>query len=188
MVAHVHHSAIVVHDLDSSLRFYRDGVGLEVLMDHVFDGDWRTLFDAPSNTLRSIFLGDHRNPDAGVVELVVFDGGETAGPGPGSGPGSGPGPGAGPGAADAAPAAGAGFFLLSLYVDVDAVVEKLAALGFGPVRRIDQPSPTGAVAMASLLDPDGVRIELVGVTAGMGVTAGSAAPVAAPAVAGSGSG
>jgi len=167
MAARVHHSAIVVHDLDSSLRFYRDGIGLEVLMDHVFEGDWRTLFDAPSNTLRSVFVGDHRNADAGVVELVVFHGEEPT-PAGGSGPDSAGAPGAtgAPGADGAA--AGAGFFLLSFYVDVDAVLERLAALGFGPARRIDQPSPTGPVPMASLLDPDGVRIELVGVPAGTG--------------------
>ncbi|HKA92716.1 MAG TPA: VOC family protein [Acidimicrobiia bacterium] len=46
-VAHVHHSAVVAHDVDASLRFYRDGLGLAVLMDHQFHGDWRTLFDAP---------------------------------------------------------------------------------------------------------------------------------------------
>jgi len=71
--ARVHHSAIQVRDIDASLRFYRDGIGLEVLMDHVFEGDWPTLFDAPSTTLRSIFLGDRRHPDAGIVELVSFD-------------------------------------------------------------------------------------------------------------------
>ena len=53
--------------------FYRDGIGLDVLMDHVFEGDWPTLFDAPSSTLRSVFLGDPAHADAGVVELVTFD-------------------------------------------------------------------------------------------------------------------
>jgi len=163
MAARVHHSAIVVHDLDSSLRFYRDGIGLEVLMDHVFEGDWRTLFDGPSDTLRSVFLGDHRKADAGVVELVVFDHDEPTPAGR-----SGPDSAGAPGAARAGGATAAGFFLLSFYVDVDAVLERLAALGFGPARRIDQPSPTGPVPMASLLDPDGVRIELVGVPAGTG--------------------
>jgi glyoxylase I family protein len=141
----VHHSAIVVHDVDSSLTFYRDGIGLEVLMDHVFEGDWPTLFDVPSTELRSIFLGDREHADAGVVELVVFD----------------------PDGAAAVPtpprAGGAGFFLLSFNVDVEAVLAKLVALGYGPARRIDQPGPKGHVAMATLHDPDGVRIELIGV-------------------------
>jgi catechol 2,3-dioxygenase-like lactoylglutathione lyase family enzyme len=146
--ARVHHSAICVHDIEASLRFYRDGVGLEVMMDHVFEGDWPTLFDAPSTTLRSIFLGDPRRPDVGIVELVSFDDAPRAGDTPRSG--------------DPA-STRAGFFLLSFYVDVDEVLARLAALGFGPARRLEQPGPTGTVAMASLSDPDGVRIEFVGV-------------------------
>jgi glyoxylase I family protein len=142
--ARVHHSAVVVRDVDSSLRFYRDGIGLDVLMDHVFKGDWPGLFDAPSTTLRSIFLGDRRHPDAGVVELVVFDS-----PAPEAVSSSTP---------------HAGFFLLSFYVDVAAVLDRLHALGFGPGRRIEQPAPTGPVAMATVRDPDGVLVELVGVT------------------------
>jgi glyoxylase I family protein len=146
MAARVHHSAIQVHDMDSSLRFYRDGIGLEVLMDHVFEGDWPTLFDAPSTTLRSVFLGDPRHPDTGIVELVSFDAAAPVAPAPLT--------------------TGAGFFLLSFYVEVDEVLDRLTTLGFGPARRLEQPAPTGPVSMASLLDPDGVRIELVGVAAG----------------------
>jgi catechol 2,3-dioxygenase-like lactoylglutathione lyase family enzyme len=142
--AHVHHSAVVVQDVDASLRFYRDGIGLDVLMDHVFEGDWPELFGAPSTTLRSIFLGDRRHPDAGVVELVVFDP-----PTPVAPPASTP---------------HAGFFLLSFYVDVAEVLGRLHALGFGPARRIEQPAPTGPVVMAAVRDPDGVLVELVGVT------------------------
>ena len=164
MAGRVHHSAIVAHDVDSSLRFYRDGLGLEVLMDHVFGGDWRTLFDAPSNTLRSIFLGDRRHADAGVVELVVFEGDDPGGD-HGGGDSGGDGDGSGR-AGSAVGSAGAGFFLLSFYVDVESALERLAALGFGPARRIEQPSPTGSVAMATLYDPDGVRIELIDLAGG----------------------
>jgi len=143
----VHHSAIQVRDIDASLRFYRDGIGLDVLMDHVFEGDWPTLFDAPSTTLRSIFLGDPRLPDAGIVELVSFGADASAPPTP-------------------VTTTSPGFFLLSFYVDVDEVLARLAALGFGPARRLNQPGPSGPVAMASLCDPDGTRIEFVGVAAG----------------------
>ena len=52
------------------------------------------------------------------------------------------------------------------YVAVDEVLDRLSTLGFGPVRRLEQPAPKGAVSMASLLDPDGVRVELVGIAAG----------------------
>lgn len=151
--ARVHHSALHVRDIESSLRFYRDGIGLEVLMDHVFEGDWPTLFDVPGTTLRSVFLGDRRHPDAGVVELVSFEGWTPADPTALDSPGSAGG--------SAGGGAGAGFFLLSFYVDVDEVLQRLAALGFGPARRIEQPARSGTVSMATVADPDGVRIELV---------------------------
>jgi len=145
MGVRVHHSAIRVRDTDSSLRFYRDGMGLDVLMDRVFEGDWPTLFGVGSTRLPSIFLGDRRHPDAGVVELVAFED-DTAEH------------------RDAAGQSGsAGFFLLSFYVDVDEVVARLATLGFGPARRIEQRAPTGSVAMATVHDRDGVCVELIGV-------------------------
>jgi catechol 2,3-dioxygenase-like lactoylglutathione lyase family enzyme len=146
-MAHVHHSAIYVRDVDASLRFYRDGLGLQVLMDHEFDGDWRTLFDAPSDRLQSVFLGDPDSPDAGIVELVAFAGDVT-------GDGDAPMP------APLHP----GFFLLSFFVDVDATLNRLAAVGLdGPVRRIHVPAPGGDVKMATVRDPDGVLVELVGI-------------------------
>jgi catechol 2,3-dioxygenase-like lactoylglutathione lyase family enzyme len=166
----VHHSAIQVGDVEASLRFYRDGIGLDVLMDHVFEGDWPALFGAPSAVLRSIFLGDRTHPDVGIVELVVFDGPDpvaaradpvTEQTDPDRAAPAGPAP---------ASVSGPGFFLLSFYVDVDEVLARLAGLGFGPARRIEQPAPTGAVTMACVYDPDGVRVELVGVPAASGET------------------
>jgi catechol 2,3-dioxygenase-like lactoylglutathione lyase family enzyme len=143
-VTHVHHSAIHARDVDASLRFYRDGLGLQVLMDHEFDGDWRTLFEAPANRLRSVFLGDPAAPDAGIVELVVFGGTGD----PESRP-------AGPPAA--------GFFLLSFFVDVDDSLARLSALGFdAPASRIRVSGPEGDVDMCTVRDPDGVLVELIG--------------------------
>jgi glyoxylase I family protein len=147
-VARVHHSAVIARDVDASLRFYRDGLGLEVLMDHEFDGDWRTLFDAPRDRLRSVFLGDPTSPDAGIVELVTFaaDGDGDTGDAPDPAP---PRP---------------GFFLLSFFVDVDATMARLAALGFDQrARRIRVPGPGGDVDMVTVRDPDGTLVELVGV-------------------------
>jgi glyoxylase I family protein len=139
----LHHAALCVRDVDASLRFYRDGLDLEVLMDEHFDGDWPTLFDAPSRTLHSVFLGDPAAPDAGVVELVAFDGEIEAGPAP------------------RPPATG--FFLLSFFVDVAATLARLDGLGLGgEPSRAEQPAPGGAsVAMVTVRDPDGVLVELI---------------------------
>ena len=139
----IHHTAIVTADLDRSIRFWCDGLGLTQLFDHTFTGDWPTLFNARSETLRSVFLGDPAAPDTGIVELVQFDTAKPAAP-----PGE--------------PAFG--FFLLSLERDVDATLAGLAELGFDDgVRRIDMPAPGGTtVAMAVITAPDGVRVELIG--------------------------
>ena len=147
-MAHVHHSAVYAHDVDVSLRFYRDGLGLQVLMDQEFEGDWRTLFDAPGNRLRSVFLGDPESPEAGIVELVAFAG-----------------HGAGADAAAPTPAPPRpGFFLLSCFVDVDVTLDRVATLGFdAPASRIRVPGPGADVQMATVRDPDGVLVELVGI-------------------------
>ena len=140
----VHHAAICTADVERSLAFWRDGLGLSELFDHTFRGNWRELFGADSDQLRSIFLGDPQNPDTGIVELVVFDGAGDA----------------------TAPAVGPrhGFFLLSLQRDVDETLSALAALGFTDgVRRISVPAPAGAtVPMAVITAPDGVLVELIG--------------------------
>jgi glyoxylase I family protein len=147
-LAHVHHSAVYARDVDASLRFYRDGLGLQVLMDHEFDGEWRALFDAPGDRLRSIFLGNPDSPDTGIVELVAFAGDGT---------------GAGVAAPTPAPPR-PGFFLLSFFVDVEATLARLAAVGLDePARRIRVPGPGGDVEMATVRDPDGVLVELVGI-------------------------
>lgn len=144
----VHHSAIVVRDLDASLRFWRDGIGFAVMMDLDFDGDWETLFGARSNRLHSVFLGDPAHPNAGIVELVQFEGGADTAPevSPGAEPPR------------------HGFFLLSCYVDVDVTLERLHDLGLGgEPRRITVPAPNGAaVHMATVRDPDSVLVELIG--------------------------
>jgi glyoxylase I family protein len=143
MPARVHHTAVVCSDVELTLRFYRDGLGMDVMMDEVFDGDWPTLFDAPASRLRSIFLGSADDPTGGIVELVSFE--EDVEPAP----------------KDRPPAYG--FFLVSLYVDVDATLARLAAFGVQPEGRIELATPRGTVQMATVRDPDGVLVELTGV-------------------------
>ena len=149
-MTHVHHSAIHVQDLDTSLRFYRDGLGLQVLMDHEFDGDWRTLFGATADRLRSVFLGDPNAPDAGIVELVAYEDDKGV-----------------PGGTSVSGPPEHGFFLLSFFVDVDATLDRLSGLGFdAPASRIRVPGPGGDVEMATVRDPDGVLVELIDVASG----------------------
>jgi len=140
----VHHTAICTDDVERSMRFWRDGLGLTELFDHSFTGHWPELFGAKTDRLRSIFLGDPRTPDAGIVELVVFDGADDA-PAPPGRPRH-------------------GFFLLSLQREVDETLSALKALGFADgVHRITMPAPAGkTVPMAVITAPDGVLVELIG--------------------------
>jgi glyoxylase I family protein len=134
----VHHSAICVRDVEESLRFWRDGLGFTVLMDQRFRGDWPTLLEAPSDSLRAVFLGDPASAGSGIVELV--DLGPVA-PGP---------------ARETPPAPG--FLLVSVIADVDPTLARLATLGLGGApRRVE----VSGVAMAVVRDPDGVPVELV---------------------------
>jgi len=140
----IHHTAIVTADVERSKRFWCDGLGFNELFAHTFTGDWPTLFNARTDRLHSVFLGDPTTPDTGIVELVKFDD-ATEPPQPPDEPTF-------------------GFFLLSLQRDVDATLDGLATLGFDDgVRRIDMPAPGGkTVAMAVITAPDGVRVELIG--------------------------
>jgi catechol 2,3-dioxygenase-like lactoylglutathione lyase family enzyme len=140
----VHHTALVTTDVERALRFWRDGLGLTVVFDYVFTGDWPTLFDAKADSLRSVFLGDPDAPESGIVELVVFDD-----PAPAREPVAGPAP---------------GFFLVSFNRDVEPALRRLAELGFTDgVRQIIVPAPHGKqVEMAVIMAPDGVRVELIG--------------------------
>jgi len=134
---------VVVRDLDASLRFYRDGIGLDLLQDRHVEGDWPDLFGAPSRRVRAVFLGDAAVPDdhAGVLELNVFDGDIPTGPPPGP--------------------ARTGFFLLSFFVDVQATLSRLAVLGLGgPPRRATQSTPRGMITLATVRDPDGLLVLL----------------------------
>ena len=139
----IHHTVVVVRDIEVSLRFYRDGLGLGLLQDRQVEGDWPDLVDAPSRSLRAVFLGDARVPDnnAGVLELNVFDGDVPAGPPP------------------APPRTG--FFLLSFFVDVEVTLSRLADLGLGGLpRRVTQPTPNGPITIAIVRDPDGLLVLL----------------------------
>lgn len=135
----VHHTAICSTDVDASLVFWRDGLGFAVLMDERFRGDWPTLFEAPTDRLRAVFLGDPAHPDSGIVELVDLGSGTADGSPPTASP---------------AP----GVLLVSVLTDVEVALARLAALGLGGTpRRIE----VHGIVMATVRDPDGVLVELV---------------------------
>lgn len=140
----VHHTGLIARDIERSLRFYRDGIGLEVLSDHaVLEGDWPGVFGVRSTRARSISLGDRNDPSGGVLELLDFEGGSDQAP------------------PLAAPTNG--FLLVSfLGVDIDVLLGRLRKLGVEPVGRIEGRSPTAVFDMATVRDPDGVLVELVG--------------------------
>jgi catechol 2,3-dioxygenase-like lactoylglutathione lyase family enzyme len=141
----VHHTGVVPRDLAASLRFWRDGIGLEVLSDVPdVEGDWPRLFGLGTRRARTISLGDPADRSAGVLELVVFeDGFEPPPPAP--------------------PASG--FLLVSFVgVDVEAMLGRLAGLGFEPVGRMQGSTATATFEVATVRDPDGVLVELVGAT------------------------
>jgi catechol 2,3-dioxygenase-like lactoylglutathione lyase family enzyme len=134
MTHRIHHAAICVSDVDASMRFWRDGLGFELLMDETFEGDWKTLFGVDATKVRSVMLGDPSRSGSGIVEFVQFLG------------------------ADVPP----GFELLSLFVaDVDEVLAKLGD-DAKELRRIEVPSPDGPVPMVTVRDPDGVLVEIIG--------------------------
>jgi glyoxylase I family protein len=140
----IHHSVVMVRDLDESLRFYRDGLGLDVLQDQEIEGDWPALIDGPSRRLRAVFLGDPQVPDvhAGVLELASFPGSEVPTMTPASPPST-------------------GLFMLSFFVDVEATLDRLADLALGgPPRRVRQSTPSGPITIATVHDPDEVLILL----------------------------
>lgn len=139
----IHHAVIAVSDLQASLRFYRDGIGLDLLQDLTVDGDWPRLLGASSTRLRAVFLGRRDVPDvyAGVLELNEF-----------------------PAGVDVAPrtaALGSGLFLLSFFVDVNATLSRLSELGLGGEPAIaEHDTPGGLLRMATVRDPDDTRILL----------------------------
>ena len=103
-------------------------------MDHASTAPGR--LSAARHILRSVFLGEPSGPESGIVELVELDG---------------------MGRRSTRPAPVAGFFLLSLYADLDTVLPVWPNSGSA----VSRWWPRGAVRLAVLHDPNGVRVELM---------------------------
>ena len=86
MHATFHHLTIAVDDLDASLRFYRDGLGLRVVFDEYLERDWMLFLGSPCKRIRELALAPPAdnpgtsvaltNPQAGTaIALAVFEDG-----------------------------------------------------------------------------------------------------------------
>ncbi|KAL4885429.1 hypothetical protein BJY04DRAFT_179707, partial [Aspergillus karnatakaensis] len=71
----VHHTVVSASNLTDSLRFYVDGLGLNIIKGYNFQGDLTTLFGTNTSVLPGYFLGDTTsvfNGTDGVIYLVEF--------------------------------------------------------------------------------------------------------------------
>ncbi|MGC2653493.1 MAG: VOC family protein [Mycobacterium sp.] len=137
----LHHAGVCVGKMAESLRFYRDGLGLTVLVDTVLRADLEPLLGVSTHEVRTVFLGSSARCDSGIVELLdlgvesVSGGRRQAG----------------------LPARG--IFLLSFQVDVEATLSRLQRLGLGGDPRVM--TVEGGASAATVVDPDGVLVELL---------------------------
>ncbi len=136
------HGGITVSDMDRSLAFYRDGLGLETAFDRILDGPYLPVVLGLEFThIRAVYL---HIPGGGFVELLEYVGIERMS------------------AASRPCDYGAGH--LCLYVDdVAAMHARLVAFGFNArsaeVVDITAGPNTGARS-CYMTDPDGYAVEL----------------------------
>ena len=136
------HGGITVSDIERSMPFYRDGLGLEVEYDRILDAPYlREVLGLTFDQIRAVYL---RIPGGGFVELLEYRGIERF------------------------PAAsrpcdyGAGH--LCFYVDgIDSVFERLNGMGY--VARSDSvvditSGPNAGARSVYFADPDGYPVEL----------------------------
>jgi catechol 2,3-dioxygenase-like lactoylglutathione lyase family enzyme len=139
-MAMVHHAGLCPADMETSLRFYRNGIGLEVLSDFTLEADLEPLLGRQTSRVRAVFLGSPDSPQGGTLELLDLDQPEFADTPTGGG------------------IPHRGVFLLSFQVDITDVLARLARLGLGGQPRIMK---TREGFAATVVDPDGVTVELL---------------------------
>ncbi|HVW81593.1 MAG TPA: VOC family protein [Mycobacteriales bacterium] len=134
------HIGLCPADFDASLRFYVDGIGLEVVFDVTLPMDMEAFLGVKTEKARTLFLAQPGNPGATRLELLdLYDGRARAEP-----------------AGDGLPHRG--LTLISFHVPVDETLARLAALGLGGTPRRIRAREGFA---ATVTDPDGVMVELV---------------------------
>jgi catechol 2,3-dioxygenase-like lactoylglutathione lyase family enzyme len=136
------HGGITVKDMESSVVFYRDALGLELAFDRILEADYlRTVLDLPLSSIRAVYL---HIPGGGFVELLEYRGVERMS------------------AASRPCDPGAGH--LCLYVEgIDELCEHIHAMGYRgrSIAPVDiTAGPNAGARSIYLLDPDGYPIEL----------------------------
>jgi glyoxylase I family protein len=132
------HITVRVSDIERSLAFYRDGLGLRVIFDVKLEGaGLEAVTGAKGSRGRMVGL---LVPGAGrvAIELLGFEQPRSERPPPGR---------------------FTGYSNISLSVDdLDAAYEACAARGLKPLQK---PVEVGGVRMFFLADPDGTAVELI---------------------------
>lgn len=136
------HGGITVSDMDRSLRFYRDGLGLEIEFDKLLDGPYLpVVLGLDFESIRAVYL---RVPGGGFVELLEYHGIERLS------------------AASRPCDYGAGH--LCFYVDgIDEIFAKLTDSGFRARSEgvVDiTAGPNAGARSIYMADPDGYPVEL----------------------------
>ena len=132
----VRHTGIVVSDMDTSLGFYRDLIGMKVSVDSIAESDFvQRLVDVPGAKIRLVQLDAE---DGTQVELLQYL--------------------SHPGEPDPIPAYKIGCNHVAIdVVDLDGLYEKMKAAGI----RFHVPPSGDKVRMTYCRDPEGVIVELV---------------------------
>ena len=136
------HGGITVKDMETSLKFYRDALQLEIEFDVINGADYlRKVVALPFSEIRIVYL---RIPNGGFIELLEYRGLERQ-------------------PASSRPCDFGGGHLC-LYVDnVDALAKRMHSLGFSSRSEsaVDiVAGPNIGAKVVYLIDPDGYFVEL----------------------------
>ena len=136
------HGGITVSEMDRSLRFYHEGLGLPILFDRLLDGPYLpVVLDLDFRAIRAVYL---TLPGGGFVELLEYQGIERF-------------------PASARPCDFGGGHLCLYVDDVEGMHDRLASMGYrsrsGRVVDITE-GPNAGARSCYMADPDGYWIEL----------------------------
>lgn len=135
------HVCLCPADIDVSLLFYCEGLGLDLIFDTVIPFDLEGLLGIHTESARTIFLGDKDDESAPSVELLGLTPSDIAQQPP------------------VTAGAHRGLYLMSFVLPVQETLDRLARVGLGGTPRIMRP-PSGNLA-ATVIDPDGVLVEIL---------------------------